>query len=95
MRRVCSDFDVRQTVERKNEASLWKCSLLRVSFFCWATRKIVVWRKNMKMNLVRGTRYVAIGQRNYHIVSQLVRRGKCMQQFINHEAALWQGTREL
>lgn len=43
----------------------------------------------MKMNLVRGTRYVAIGQQNYHIVSQLVRRGKCMQQFINHEAALW------
>lgn len=26
------------------------------------------------------------GQRNYHIVSQLVRRGKCMQQFINHDA---------
>lgn len=33
------------------------------------------------------------GQRNYHIVSQLVRRGKCMQQFINHEAPYGRGER--
>lgn len=73
MRRVCSDFDVRKSEAReKNEASKAYGNVRYLGVFsCYPEN---CRRKNMKMNLVRGTRYVAIGQQNYHIVSQLVRR---------------------
>lgn len=89
MRRVCSDFDVARSGKSQagSQAGLWKCSLLKF-FFAPASPHQNCRLAEQKHENESSTRH---GQRNYHIVSQLVRRGKCMQQFINHDAPYGRG----